>query len=376
MKKALVQEPPSTTATPSATELPSTETPTGTAGTQQAHGEGPGSRLPGLALTLALAALATAVGRLLPVLGGPVTAVVLGVLVAAVRKPGPRLRRGITGANKPVLQAGVALLGAQLSLTQVLHVGGGSLPIMLGSLGACLTAAHFLGRRLGVESNLRTLVGAGTGICGASAIAAVTPVIGAASAEVAYAISTIFLFNIAAVLVFPVLGHLLGMDPHAFGLFAGTAVNDMSSVVAVATAYGPSAIDDAVVVKLTRTLMIIPICLGLALWARRRARAADAAADAAADSPRVSAFRLVPWFLVVFLLAAAANSAGLVPAGVQPGLKELSVLLITVALCAVGLSTDVAALRRTGPRPLLLGACLWVVVSVTSLTLQYGVGAL
>nr|WP_238427212.1 putative sulfate exporter family transporter [Streptomyces adustus] len=328
--------------------------------------------MPGLALTLALAALATAVGRLLPVLGGPVTAVVLGVLVAAVRKPGPRLRRGITGANKPVLQAGVALLGAQLSLTQVLHVGGGSLPIMLGSLGACLTAAHFLGRRLGVESNLRTLVGAGTGICGASAIAAVTPVIGAASAEVAYAISTIFLFNIAAVLVFPVLGHLLGMDPHAFGLFAGTAVNDMSSVVAVATAYGPSAIDDAVVVKLTRTLMIIPICLGLALWARRRARAADAAAD----SPRVSAFRLVPWFLVVFLLAAAANSAGLVPAGVQPGLKELSVLLITVALCAVGLSTDVAALRRTGPRPLLLGACLWVVVSVTSLTLQYGVGAL
>ncbi|MGW2826578.1 YeiH family protein [Streptomyces sp. NPDC001443] len=373
MKEALVQEPPSTTATPSATELPSTEqTPTGIAGTRQADGEGPGSRLPGLALTLALAALATAVGRLLPVLGGPVTAVVLGVLVAAVRKPGPRLRRGVTGANKPVLQAGVALLGAQLSLTQVFHVGGGSLPIMLGSLGACLTAAHFLGRRLGVETNLRTLVGAGTGICGASAIAAVTPVIGAASAEVAYAISTIFLFNIAAVLVFPVVGHLLGMDPHAFGLFAGTAVNDMSSVVAVATAYGPSAIDDAVVVKLTRTLMIIPICLGLAVWARRRARAAGPTAA----SPRVSAFRLVPWFLVVFLLAAAANSAGLVPAGVQPGLKELSVLLITVALCAVGLSTDVAALRRTGPRPLLLGACLWVVVSVTSLSLQYGVGAL
>ncbi|MFE2582388.1 putative sulfate exporter family transporter, partial [Streptomyces sp. NPDC059378] len=127
-----------------------------------------------------------------------------------------------------------------------------------------------------------------------------------------------------------------------------------------------------VVVKHTPKLSIIPICLGLAVLARRRARAAEPAAA----SPKVSALRLVPWFLVVFLLAAAANSAGLIPAGVQPGLKELSVLLVTVALCAVGLSTDLAALRRTGPRPLLLGACLWVVVSVTSLSLQYVVGAL
>jgi uncharacterized integral membrane protein (TIGR00698 family) len=317
-------------------------------------------------VALVVAGVAMAVGERLPVLGGPVTAVVLGVLVAAVRRPAPRLAPGLRLAGKPVLQAGVALLGAQLSLSQVLHVGGSSLPVMIGSLAACLLAARVIGRRLGVGGDLRTLIGAGTGICGASAIAAVTPVIGAASAQVAYAISTIFLFNIAAVVVFPLVGHLLGMDPQVFGLFAGTAVNDMSSVVAVATAYGPGAVDDAVVVKLTRALMIIPVCLGLALLAGRRARSAPSASVRAAG--------LVPWFLVAFLLAAAANSAGLVPAAAHPGLKELSVFLITIALSAVGLSTDLTALRRTGPRPLLLGACLWVVVSSSSLALQYAFG--
>ncbi|MFH9826387.1 YeiH family protein [Streptomyces bobili] len=325
-----------------------------------------GSWIPGLAVTVVLAVVAMAVGERLPVLSGPVTAVVLGVLVAAVRRPAPRLTPGMRMAGKPVLQTGVALLGAQLSLSQVLHVGASSLPVMIGSLAACLLAARVIGRRLGVGGDLRTLIGAGTGICGASAIAAVTPVIGAASAQVAYAISTIFLFNIAAVVIFPLVGHLIGMDPEVFGLFAGTAVNDMSSVVAVATAYGPGAVDDAVVVKLTRTLMIIPVCLGLALLAGRRARSAPSAPVRPAG--------LVPWFLVVFLLAAAANSAGLVPAAAHPGLKELSVFLITVALSAVGLSTDLTALRRTGPRPLLLGACLWVVVSSSSLALQYAFG--
>jgi uncharacterized integral membrane protein (TIGR00698 family) len=331
-----------------------------------------GARFPGLALTLAVAALATLVGKLFPFIGGPVTGVIIGVLIAAVRKPGPRLRRGIDTVNKPALQAGVALLGTQLSLTQVFKVGGSSLPIMMGSLAACLAGAYWIGRWMGIDGNLRTLIGAGTGICGASAIAAVTPVIGAAGIEVAYAISTIFLFNIAAVAIFPLIGHLLGMDPHSFGLFAGTAVNDMSSVVAVATAYGPGAVDHAVVVKLTRTLMIIPICLGLTLLAGRRARAASQGLSA---SP-VRVVRLVPWFLVAFLLAAAANSVGLIPAGAHHGLSELSVFLITVALCAVGLSTDLAGLRRTGPRPLLLGACLWAIVSATSLALQYAVSTL
>ncbi|MFF0459028.1 YeiH family protein [Streptomyces mexicanus] len=354
------------------------------------------ARLPGLALATGIAVVATALGRLAPVVGGPVTGIVLGVLVAVVVRPGDRLRPGIAFAGRGVLQAAVVVLGAQLSLGQVVRVGVGSLPVMIATLAACLAAAYWLGRRLGIGGDLRTLIGVGTGICGASAIAAVTPVIGAAEAEVAYAVSTIFVFNIAAVLTFPALGHLLDMGQHAFGLFAGTAVNDMSSVVAAATTYGGPAADQAVVVKLARTLLIVPVCLGLAALARRRARRAAGASAAgvtesdraatgvaengttaagAADGTtraagRVRVGRLIPWFLVGFLVLAAANTAGLVPSAAHGPLGTLSVFLITVALSAIGLSTEPARLRRTGPAPLLLGGCLWIVVSLTSLATQ------
>ncbi|MFE5119906.1 YeiH family protein [Streptomyces sp. NPDC056669] len=328
--------------------------------------------VPGLGLVLALAVASTVVGKEFPLAGGPVTGIVLGVLLAALKKPGARLRPGIGFASKRILQASVVLLGSQLSLAQIVHVGVGSIPVMVGSLVVCLTAAYGIGRWLGVVGDLRTLIGVGTGICGASAIAAAAPVIGVAGVEVAYAVSTIFLFNVAAVLTFPLLGHLLGMSQHSFGLFAGTAVNDTSSVVAAATSYGRTAADYAVVVKLTRSLMIIPICLGLAWLVRRRDRAA--AKDTA--RPRLQVVKLVPVFLIGFLLMTTANSLGVIPAAAHHGLSELSVFLITVALSATGLSTDLAALRRTGPRPLILGACLWVVVSVTSLVLQFLTGSL
>ncbi|MFF6998267.1 YeiH family protein [Streptomyces sp. NPDC008313] len=330
-------------------------------------------RVPGLLLAVAVAAPASVLGAWFPVVGGPVAGVVMGVVVAAVRRPAERFRPGVAAAGRFVLQLAVVLLGCGLSLTQVVEVGGSSLPVMVGTLAACLAAAYVLGRRLGIGRDLRTLIGVGTGVCGASAIAAVTPVIGAASAEVAYAVSTIFLFNIVAVLTFPFLGHLLDMGQQSFGLFAGTAVNDMSSVVASAATYGDEAGQYAVVVKLTRTLLIVPICLWLAAVARRRAAAAPAT-DSTADprrAARANVTGLVPWFLVGFLLTALANTVGLVPERAHHGLGVLSVFLITVALSAIGLSTDVRGLRRAGPRPLLLGACLWIVVSVTSLLLQY-----
>ncbi|HUX71315.1 MAG TPA: putative sulfate exporter family transporter [Cellulomonadaceae bacterium] len=340
------------------------------------------SRIPGLVLAVAIAVAATGVGRLVPIVGGPVAGIVIGVVVAALVTPGARWRPGITTASKTVLQASVVVLGSQLSLMQIVHVGLSSLPVMLGTLAAALVSAYWIGRWLGVTGNLRTLVGVGTAICGASAIAAVTPVIGAAGVEVAYAVTTIFLFNVSAVLVFPVLGHLLGMSQHAFGLFAGTAVNDMSSVVAAATTYGHTAATYAVVVKLTRTLLIIPISLGLAALVARRERARAAASHAlddgaeptvvavAAIRSRVHVLRLVPRFLIGFLVVAAANTIGLVPAALHPALSQVSVFLITVALSAIGLSTDLPGLRRAGHRPLVLGAALWVVVSVTSLALQ------
>jgi uncharacterized integral membrane protein (TIGR00698 family) len=339
--------------------------------------------LPGLALAFTIAAIATVIGRTIPLIGAPVICIVIGVTIAAVRKPGARFRPGITTASRLILQISIVLLGSQLSLGQIVQVGLTSLPVMLGSLAMCLVGTYWIGRWLGIVGDLRTLIGVGTGICGASAIAAITPIIGAASVDVSYAISTIFLFNLTAVLAFPLIGHLLGMSQHAFGLFAGTAVNDMSSVVAASTTYGSVAANYAVVVKLTRTLLIIPISLVLAAVVRKRPSGSTSLANVEHDShtvvpPRlhVRIGRLVPWYLIGFLVIAAANSVGLVPIRIHHSLTLISLFLISAALSAIGLSTDLAALRRTGPRPLILGAALWVLVSLTSLALQSVSGSL
>src|SRR5438128_472301 len=183
------------------------------------HVEGPARRnlLPGLIVALVIAAAATIGGRAVPIIGAPVIGIVIGVALSSRLGTAARLRPGIAFASSTVLQLAVVVFGAQLSLRQIARVGVGSLPVMLGTFAVCLGLAFVLGRRLGIGRDLRTLVGVGTAICGASAIAAVSPAIRAKSADVAYAISTIFLFNIAAVLTFPPLGHLLGLDQHAFG---------------------------------------------------------------------------------------------------------------------------------------------------------------
>ncbi|QAY60112.1 putative sulfate exporter family transporter [Microbacterium protaetiae] len=323
---------------------------------------------PGVLVCMGIAVVASAIGRLVPVLGGAVPAIVIGVGIALVRRPADRLRPGIEYSSKFLLQCAVVLLGAQLSLASIFQVGLASLPVMLSTLAVCLLTAWAIGRWLGIERRLRTLIGVGTGICGASAIAAVAPVITAASAEVAYAVSTIFLFNVLAVLLFPLLGHALNMSPHAFGLLAGTAVNDTSSVVATASVYGTAALSFAVVVKLVRTLMIIPITVALAAVEARRTASRGMSAGQIG--------RLVPWFLMGFVVVAVLNSLGAIAPGVQDGLVQASVFLIAVALAGIGLSTDAAALRRAGWRPLLLGAILWVLVTATSLVVIWATGAL
>lgn len=315
-------------------------------------------------LAVSIAVVATIVGKAVPIIGAPVICIVIGVVIAAIRRPSEKYRPGIALSSKLILQISVVVLGSQLSLSEIVKVGFTSLPVMLGSLGVCLLGAFWIGRWLGIVGDLRTLIGVGTSICGASAIAAVTPIIGAASVDVAYAISTIFLFNITAVLTFPFLGHLLGMSQHSFGLFAGTAVNDMSSVVAASTTYGSVAANYAIVVKLTRTLLIIPISLFLATLEQRKHAEG-------ASKPKIRIRRLVPWYLIGFVVVAAANSLGWIPLSIHHDLVQISIFLIAVALAAIGLSTDIVGLRRTGPRPLLLGGILWILVSVTSLALQY-----
>lgn len=335
---------------------------------------------PGVAVAVAIGLVATLVGTAVPVVGGPVPAVLIGAVLGWLvrRRTGGSLAvlaPGVKFSSSRVLQFAVVLLGAQLSIGEVLRIGGETLPVMLTTLVVCLGAAWGIGRLLRVSSALRTLIGVGTGICGASAIAAVTPVIGAVSADVAYAMSTIFLCNIAAVFAFPLLGHALGLSQHAFGVFAGTAVNDTSSVVATATVYGRQATDTAVVVKLVRTLMIIPIVIGLAGLEARRASREQLTSDTGSRS-KFRVFRLVPWFLIGFLVVVLLRTVGVLPAGAAPGFSTAASFLITVALAAIGCSTDFAALRRAGFRPMLLGIALWVLVAGTSLGAQAVFGLL
>lgn len=322
----------------------------------------------GLALAVALGLVATALGRVAPVIGAPVFGIVLGLLVRHGLGPRDSLAPGIAFSSKIVLQAAVVLLGTGLSMGQIADIGWSALPVMLGTLGLALLAGPIIGRWLGVGYHTRTLITVGAGICGASAIAAISAVIGASSSAIAISVAVIFVYNVLATLLFPALGHLMGMSQESFGLWAGTAVNDTSSVVAAATVYGAVATSQAVVVKLTRTLMIIPISVGHA-W--RRSRTAPSAARG-----RLDYRQLLPPFLLLFLLAAALNTVGVVPQAWQDPLKALAVFCTAVALSGVGLSTPVQAVREAGWQPLALGGVLWVLVTTSALGLQLMTGQL
>jgi uncharacterized integral membrane protein (TIGR00698 family) len=342
--------------------------------------------VPGIAASAAIATVATGLGHFAPVVGAPVFAIVIGVVAATARPLPESFRPGVSFTGKRVLQASIVVLGLELSARQVLSIGRSSLPVLIGSLVIVLGLAWVLGRALGLRSDLTTLIGVGTAICGASAIAATSAVIGAVEADVAYAVATIFTFNVIAVLVYPALGHALDLSQHAFGLWAGTAINDTSSVVAASTIYGHDATAYGITVKLTRTLAIIPICLALASWGGRRRQFAGGSAateavramdgGAAGPRPRVPLAAIFPLFILAFVAAVLLNSAGLVPSAWHHALTELASWMITAALAAIGLSTRFRDIRAAGPRPIILGAILWACVGVTSLVLQAATGTL
>ena len=210
--------------------------------------------------------------------GGPVFAILMGMCLALMIKEQPALEPGVKYTSKKILQYAVILLGFGMNLTDILEKGKQSLPIILATIITALVIAFVMYKVLKMDSKISTLVGVGSCICGGSAIAATAPVIDADDEEIAQAISVIFLFNVIAALIFPSLGGVLGLSNEGFGLFAGTAVNDTSSVTAAATAWdgihGSNTLEAATIVKLTRTLAIIPITLVLALWQVWKAKAA------------------------------------------------------------------------------------------------------
>jgi len=330
-------------------------------------------RASGLLLALAIALAAWGLGRLVPLIGGPVFGIVIGIGVRNLLAPGEAFNPGIQFASKQILQWSIIALGFGLSLTQVAQTGLQSLAVTLVTITVAFGTALLLGRVLKVHDKLKVLIGVGTAICGGSAIAAVTPIIKPDDHDTAFAISTIFLFNIVAVLLFPLLGHALHLSDLGFGLWAGTAINDTSSVVAAGYSYSTTAGDYATIVKLTRATLIIPICLILAIAVAMREKRAAKHAGVTSD---FSLRRIFPWFILWFLVASAVRTAGLVPSAIQPAIHLAAEFMIIVALTAIGLSANLRKMASTGVRPILLGLGVWAAVSVSSLLVQVAIGQL
>ena len=352
---------------------------------------------PGVGLCAAIALPCWFLGEALPVVGGPVFAILIGMVIALWWKQPARgiVQDGIGFTAKKVLQYAVILLGFGLNLAQIAAVGAESLPIILTTIATALIVGYILYRVLRMDSAIATLIAVGSSICGGSAIAATAPVIRAKDEQVAQAIA----------LIFPTLGSMLGMSNEGFGLFAGTAVNDTSSVTAAAAAWdgmhpGSNALDDATIVKLTRTLAIIPITLVLAIVMARKENAAgagaavagpgtdglavsDPAANAAAAPTGArllggfSLKRAFPTFILLFLAASVittvAVAAGADAAAFAP-LKALSKFFIVMAMAAIGLNTDLVKLVRSGAKPILMGLICWICIAAASLAMQHMLG--
>jgi uncharacterized integral membrane protein (TIGR00698 family) len=330
-----------------------------------------GKYFPGILLSFILALPAAWLGNKYPVIGGPVFGVVLGIVMNNIFGKPEWSVNGIKFTSKRVLQWSIIILGCGLSLKQVLNTGLQSLSVMLFTLVCAFISAYGFGKLMKVPIRLTSLIGVGTAICGGSAIAAVSPIIEAEEMEVAYSISTIFLFNIIAVLVFPSLGHLLGFSDRAFGLWAGTAVNDTSSVVAAGYAFSSQAGSYATIVKLTRTTMIIPISLLFAVAMAFYKKRINTGCETAVN---YSFKRIFPWFILGFLTTSLLNTLGLFDKNMISLLSSAGRFLIVMALTAVGLSADFKKMLKTGLRPLALGLIVWIIVALASIGMQFITG--
>lgn len=336
----------------------------------------------GVLFALVVAVPAWLLGRRFEVVGGPVFAILIGMVLALLvpAEKGEPLQAGVRFTSKKVLQWAVILLGFGLNLSQIAQVGATSLPIIVSTIATSLAVSFLLCRAFNIPGKISTLIGVGSSICGGSAIAATAPVIDADDEEIAQAISVIFLFNVIAALVFPTLGGVLGLTNEGFGLFAGTAVNDTSSVTAAAAAWdgmhpGANTLDSATIVKLTRTLAIIPITLALAFWQVRQARRATATGEGSATAAGTFDLkRIFPFFIVFFVLASVVTTVFSLPAAITAPIKELSKFLIIMAMAAIGFNTNIVRLVRTGGKPIVMGLACWVAIAVVSLGMQHVLG--
>lgn len=314
--------------------------------------------LPGLLVSIAIGVVATLIGHVAPVVGAPIVAIIIGILLSAFLLKAPVMKPGVAFTSKRVLQLAVILLGANLNLEVVWNTGKQSFWVMIGSLFVALLGGTLIGRLLKLPKNLIRLITVGTSICGASAISSIAPVVAAEEGEIAYSISTIFLFNVIAVFLFPLIGHIFHFSAAKFGMWAGTAINDTSSVVAAGYSYSHAAGQFATVVKLTRSLAIIPVSLWFAIFTRKERKETSGARIA------------FPWFILGFVLMSVLDTFGVFGKHPASDISAVGQFLISVALAAIGLSTNIRSISKTGFRPLFMGLCTWALVAVSSLVLQ------
>lgn len=346
-------------------------------------------KIKGIVLCFIIALVAWQIVNLsssLEIIGAPVLGILIGMIVTIILKEKGPYKDGIAFTSKKILQYAVILLGFGLNLTTIGKVGMMSLPIIVSTISTSLIVAYIVHKLLKVPSKVSTLIGVGSSICGGSAIAATAPVISADDEEIAQAISVIFLFNVIAALIFPTLGSALGLTNDGFGLFAGTAVNDTSSVTAAAstwdTLHGTNGkvLEYATIVKLTRTLAIIPITVILAFLRMRKDKA-----KASASQSSVRLKSIFPMFILYFVLASVITTIittfvsgdGLQIANEIFGLlKKLSKFFIVMAMSAIGLNTNIVKLIKSGTKPIIMGFCCWVSIAAVSLLMQHIMGML
>ena len=313
--------------------------------------------LPGILLSFGIAAVSIFLGGLLPLIGSSVLAIIFGIVLNNSMKLPAAFQEGLSYSGKKLLQYSIIFLGFSMSIGQV-----SSLRISLITILIAFLAAYLAGRFFKMNRVLTILIGFGTAICGGSAIAAASPILEADEEEIALSISTIFFFNILAVFIFPFLGHLLQMSDTFFGTWAGTAINDTSSVVAAGYTYSSSAGDLATIVKLSRALMIVPACLIFAAYRYIKSKQ---------SSQKTNLKQIFPWFIAWFVLASLISSLGFLPAAVIPYTKFISQWLMAMALAAIGAKVSFKQFKQAGAAPLLTGAFAWFCVAVSSLIIQY-----
>lgn len=326
------------------------------------------SIIPGLGLAMAIALLAKLLANALPIhlISASVTALFLGMLIHPFIKNKSYLGPGLKFTSKKVLKFAIVLLGFSLSLTTLIDVGRKSLIVMVFTLATCFGGGYFIGKALKLDWKLSNLISAGTGICGGSAIAALAPVIEAKDEDVAYALSATFIFDMVMILMFPLMGHALALSDISFGLWAGTAVNDTSSVVAASYAFSETAGDFATMVKLTRTLSILPTVLIFSMIH------AHVSKKTPGQKQGLKIHKIFPWFILAFVAMSLVNSLDIIPLGMTLKLKDLSKFLMLSALAAIGLTTDLHKVKKAGFAPMLHGFIISsLVVLVSILVILY-----